>query len=99
MRSERGYFPGGPSLLPPNAKPFRRSADGEDKGKGMEPISSLNHVPTLPRDRKPEAGAKLGRDPQGEAARKRNRRHKPDDPDDEFEIDTFEHMDGEPQSR
>jgi hypothetical protein len=65
----------------------------------MGPISSLNRVPTPPRDLKPEAGAKLSRDPQGEAARKRNRRHKPDDPGDEFEIDTFEHADGEPQDR
>lgn len=65
----------------------------------MESISSLNRVPATPRDLKPEAGSKLSGGPQGEAARKRNRRGKPDDPDDEFETDTFEHVDGEPLTR
>jgi hypothetical protein len=63
----------------------------------MDPISPLNRVPPPPRDLKAEASAKLSRDPQGEAARKRNRRHKPDDADDEFEIDSFEHVEGEHQ--
>jgi hypothetical protein len=65
----------------------------------MESISSLNRVPTTPRDLKPEAASKLSRDPQDEAARNRNRRGKPDDPDDEFEIDTFEHVDAELPTR
>ena len=65
----------------------------------MESISSLNRVPANPRDLKAEANAAPGRDPQGEAARKRNRRHKANEPHDEFEIDTFEHIDGEPRDR
>lgn len=65
----------------------------------MESISSLNRIPAKPYDLKAEGNAALGRDPQGEAARKRNRRHKPNEPHDEFEIDTFEHVDGEPRDR
>jgi hypothetical protein len=65
----------------------------------MESISSLNRVPTTARDLKPEASAALGREPHGEAARKRKRRQKTNEPDDEFEVDTFEHAEGESSER
>jgi len=65
----------------------------------MDSIFSLNRVAATPRDLKAEASATLGRDPQGEAARKRNRRRQSNQADDEFEVDTFEHVEGEPQDR
>ena len=64
----------------------------------MESISSLQRLAATLRGLKPEASVALRRDPHDEAARKRHRRHKPNERDDEFEIDTFEHIDG-PQDR
>jgi hypothetical protein len=65
--------------------------------KEMDSISSLNRLPATTRDLKAEASAALDRDPHRQAARKRNRRHKENEPDDEFEIDTFEHAGDTPR--
>jgi hypothetical protein len=60
----------------------------------MESDFSLKRAVTAPGELKSEAGSKLGRDPRGERARKRDRRQRPLERD-ELEVDTFEHVEQE----